>query len=170
MPYLPVDPADLGRTYEEVIRVNSQSGKGGISFLLEQEYGISLPRRLQIEFSGVVQSHTDDHGKEMAAADIFSVFRQEYLEKTGDFQLIHYHLDEDSHRKRAAKVDLDMLVGGKQVSISGTGEGPVEAFINAMDWPVMIMDYHEHAIGSGADAEAIAYVELRVGKGERPPP
>ena len=166
MPYLPVDPADLGRTYEEVIRVNSQSGKGGISFLLEQEYGLALPRRLQIEFSGVVQKHTDGHGREMNAAEIYQVFEKEYLSPSDYYQIVHHHIDEDSHRRRQVQVELDMLVGGQATRITGSGNGPVEAFVDALGWPVMIMDYHEHAIGSGADATAISYVEIRVDRGE----
>lgn len=166
VPYLPIDPADLGRTYEEVIRVNSQSGKGGISFLLERDYGLALPRRLQIEFSGVVQQQTDASGREMTSSEIHEVFRREYLERRGPFAIVHHHIDEDSHRARSVKLVVDMLVDGKPVALSGTGGGPVEAFVNALDMPLVILDYHEHAIGAGANAVAAAYVEVRYADGE----
>jgi 2-isopropylmalate synthase len=166
IPYLPIDPADLGRTYEEVIRVNSQSGKGGISFLLEREYGLALPRRLQIEFSGVVQQQTDNTGREMTASQIYELFQGEYLDSREPFELVHYHIDEDSHRARAVQLAVDMLVAGRPVELRGTGAGPVEAFVDALRIPVQIMDYHEHAIGAGADAVAAAYVEIRYDGGK----
>ncbi len=165
IPYLPVDPRDLGRTYEEVIRVNSQSGKGGISYLLERDYGLALPRRLQIEFSTVVQRQTDDDGREMSAADIHGLFANEYLDRGEPFELVHHHLDEDSHRALAVRLSVDMLVDGRAVVLRGNGAGPVEAFVDALKLPLTVMDYHEHAIGSGADAMAAAYVELRLGDG-----
>jgi len=166
VPYLPIDPADLGRTYEEVIRVNSQSGKGGISFLLEQEFGYSLPRRLQIEFSGVIQKHTDGHGREMSAMEINEVFNREYIASEGPFTLVHHRLKEDSHRRNAVEVELDLVVNETPVTVRGSGKGAVEAFINAFDLPLLVLDYHEHAIGAGADAKAAAYVELRYDQGE----
>lgn len=166
VPYLPIDPADLGRTYEEVIRVNSQSGKGGISYLLERDFGLSLPRRLQIEFSGVVQKHTDGHGREMTASEIHAVFEDEYLAASQPFEMIHHRIDEDSHRARSVQLTVDVVVEGQPVRLQGVGAGPVEAFVNALDLPLMIMDYHEHAIGSGADASAAAYVEVRYDAGQ----
>ncbi|KAA3631048.1 MAG: 2-isopropylmalate synthase, partial [Proteobacteria bacterium] len=166
IPYLPIDPEDLGRTYEEVIRVNSQSGKGGISFLLEREYGLSLPRRLQIEFSGVVQNHTDVHGREMTAAQIHELFTREYLEADGPFVLVHHHIDEDSHRARSVELSVDMLIDGNPVELSGRGAGPVEAFVDALGLPVTVLDYHEHAIGGGADPVAAASVAVRAEGGE----
>ncbi|GJL81468.1 MAG: 2-isopropylmalate synthase [marine bacterium B5-7] len=162
LPYLPIDPADLGRSYEEVIRVNSQSGKGGISFLLEREYGLSLPRRLQIEFSRVVQQHTDSHGLEMTGKELFKVFASEYLDTGKPIQLLHHHIDGDSHRAEAVRLSVDMLVDGQPVTRRGEGAGPVKAFVDALDLPLTLLDYHEHAIGAGADATAAAYVELRV--------
>src|SRR5690606_17247803 len=166
VPYLPIDPADLGRTYEEVIRVNSQSGKGGISFLLERDYGLALPRRLQIEFSGVVQRQTDASGREMTSSEIHEVFRREYLERRGPFSIVHHHIDEDSHRARSVSLAVDMLVDGRPVALSGTGGGPVEAFVNALALPLVILDYHEHAIGAGAKAVAPDHVEVRYADGD----
>jgi 2-isopropylmalate synthase len=164
MPYLPIDPKDLGRSYEAVIRVNSQSGKGGISYLLEAEYGIELPRRLQIEFSQVVQAVMDVNGREMSAADLWGVFEAEY--RLEGRLLESYRLDEDG----AARVRLDatLQVDGQVLELRGQGSGPVDAFVAALqgsfDAQVQVLDYHEHAIGTGAKARAAAYIEMRVGE------
>jgi 2-isopropylmalate synthase len=163
MPYLPIDPMDLGRSYEAVIRVNSQSGKGGISYLLETEYGIELPRRLQIEFSQVVQAVMDVQGREMTAADLWRMFESEY--RLDSRLLDSYRLGEQS----AGQVQLQAIlhIDDQALPLSGQGNGPVDAFAAALqaacDVPVQVLDYHEHAIGSGAKARAAAYIEMRVG-------
>jgi 2-isopropylmalate synthase len=163
MPYLPIDPMDLGRSYEAVIRVNSQSGKGGISYLLESEYGIELPRRLQIEFSRVVQAVMDVQGREMGAADLWRVFESEY--RLDGRLLDSYRLDEvgDGRVRLHATLRLD----GESVDLHGQGSGPVDAFVAALQSAfgvtLQVLDYHEHAIGTGAKARAAAYIELRVG-------
>jgi 2-isopropylmalate synthase len=167
MPYLPIDPKDVGRSYEAVIRVNSQSGKGGISYLLEAEYGIELPRRLQIEFSQVVQQAMDATGKEFTARDIFDVFEREYgLKSTAVPQ--HQVIEE----QRAVDGTLIALtaqvqMAGRSFGVRGTGNGPIDAFVEglgaACGETIRVLDYHEHAIGGGADAKAVAYLELRVG-------
>lgn len=163
MPYLPVDPKDLGRSYDAVIRVNSQSGKGGISYLLEAEYGVELPRRLQIEFSQVVQAVMDDTGKELTAAELWRIFEAEYAvtQETVAHPVIAD--DEDGRVRLQAKVRL----GGEDVAIEGRGAGPIDAFVDGLNrslaTPVRVLDYHEHSIGSGADAKAAAYLELRIG-------
>ena len=163
MPYLPIDPKDLGRSYEAVIRVNSQSGKGGISYLLETEYGIELPRRLQIEFSQVVQAVMDVQGREMSAADIWRVFESEY--RLDGRLLDSYRLDEVGEGR--VRLNASLHVDGQPVGLSGQGNGPVDAFAaalqSAFDAEVQVLDYHEHAIGSGAKARAAAYIEMRVG-------
>ena len=167
MPYLPIDPKDLGRSYEAVIRVNSQSGKGGVSYLLENEYGLELPRRLQIEFSRVVQHEMDASGKELQAKDLWALFRKEYRldEIAAPKQRAMSETDEAGNTRVSLKADVQL--GGKTVSIQGEGTGPVDAFVaglNATDLAqVRVMDYREHAIGSGANAQAVAYLELRVG-------
>ena len=167
MPYLPIDPKDLGRSYEAVIRVNSQSGKGGVSYLLENEYGLELPRRLQIEFSRVVQHEMDASGKELQAKDLWALFRKEYRldEIAAPKQRAMSETDEAGNTRVSLKADVQL--GGKTVSIQGEGTGPVDAFVaglNAMGLAqVRVMDYREHAIGSGANAQAVAYLELRVG-------
>jgi 2-isopropylmalate synthase len=163
MPYLPIDPKDLGRSYEAVIRVNSQSGKGGISYLLEAEYGIELPRRLSIEFSQVVQAVMDVEGREMTAADIWRVFESEY--QLDGRLLDSYRLDEDGDGRVCLAASL--RVDGQPIPLRGQGSGPVDAFAaalqSAFDAELQVLDYHEHAIGSGARARAAAYIEMRVG-------
>jgi 2-isopropylmalate synthase len=169
MPYLPLDPKDLGRSYEAVIRVNSQSGKGGISYLLESEYGLELPRRLQIEFSQVVQGVMDASGKELTAPDLWALFEREYGLKTAavpQHQVVEEHQTADGNSVVALAAQVKM--GGRAFGIRGTGNGPIDAFVEglarATGESIRVLDYHEHAIGSGANARAVAYLELRVGE------
>ncbi len=167
MPYLPLDPKDLGRSYEAVIRVNSQSGKGGISYLLEAEYGIVMPRRLQIEFSQVVQEVTDASGKEVTAEDIWSIFRREYLDHEGPHTYIAHHLVEDS-KQNAVDLTTEIQARGRMQILKGRGNGPIDAFIHGLQEltgeTLSVVDYHEHALTGGADAQAATYIELKVGK------
>jgi 2-isopropylmalate synthase len=165
MPYLPIDPKDLGRSYEAVIRVNSQSGKGGISYLLESEYGLELPRRLQIEFSQVVQAVMDFEGKELTAQDIWQLFDREY----GISRVpapAHHIVDESRGANRTLVLDAEVQCLGETVKVQGSGSGPIDAFINGFNATtgrsVRVLDYHEHAVGEGANAQAVAYLELRV--------
>ncbi|WCY02322.1 2-isopropylmalate synthase [Pseudomonas aeruginosa] len=164
VPYLPIDPADIGRDYEAVIRVNSQSGKGGITFLLEQEYGISLPRRMQIEFSQVVQGETDRLGLEMTAQQIYSLLENEYLKATSPYVLASHRLQEENG---TSAVDLEVSFDDEKQHWRGIGKGPLEALVAALPVKAEIMDYHEHAIGAGANAKAAAYIEIRL-EGQRP--
>jgi len=165
VPYLPVDPADLGRSYDAVIRVNSQSGKGGTAFLLEQEFGLALPRRLQIEFSRLIQHHTDATGKEVVASDIYRLFTENYLERTTPLDYVAHRLNEDTSRARQIQIEVDIVEHGKPRTVRGQGNGPIDAFCNALDLNIQLMDFHEHAIGSGANARAASYIELRVEQG-----
>ena len=161
MPYLPIDPKDLGRSYEAVIRVNSQSGKGGIAYLLESEYGLQLPRRLQIEFSAAVQREMDASGKELTAADLWALFQSEY-----QIQAVAapaYRMQDDGGRMQlAASVQWQ----GDILDLEGEGTGPIDAFVQALstalDRQLRVLDYTEHAIGEGANAQAVAYVEMRI--------
>ncbi|MEO4047586.1 2-isopropylmalate synthase [Pseudomonas sp. CAU 1711] len=162
VPYLPIDPADIGRDYEAVIRVNSQSGKGGITFLLEQEYGISLPRRLQIEFSQVVQRETDRLGLEMTAQQIYRLLESEYLQADSPYALKSHRLQEENG---ICTVDVDVTCDGELRRKHGTGKGPLEALVAALPQSIEIMDYHEHAIGAGTNAQAAAYIEVRLNGG-----
>ena len=166
MPYLPIDPKDLGRSYEAVIRVNSQSGKGGIAYLLESEYGLELPRRLQIEFSHAVQRVMDAQGKELTAKDIWTLFEREYgISAVSAPQ--HQLLEESKGAgARSVRLQADVAIDGKIVKIEGEGTGPIEAFTNGLNeatgLAIRVLDYHEHATGSGANAQAVAYLELRI--------
>ncbi|MEY8689761.1 MAG: 2-isopropylmalate synthase [Leptothrix sp. (in: b-proteobacteria)] len=173
MPYLPIDPKDLGRSYEAVIRVNSQSGKGGISYLLEAEYGLELPRRLQIEFSQVVQGVMDHDGKELSAADIWGHFGREYALDASDQALVGAPLVEEqgqgAGRVRLRAQVQDGVGGAAVLYLDGAGNGPVDAFVQALSVAtaerIEVLDYHEHSIGAGAQARAAAYLELRIGDG-----
>lgn len=166
VPYLPIDPKDLGRTYEAVIRVNSQSGKGGMAYLLENNYGLELPRRLQIEFSRVVQKEMDASGRELLASDLWALFQKEYrlADMPAPRQRAISETDGDGNSRVALRADI--LLDGQIVSIEGQGTGPVDAFVAGINATgrrrVRVMDYREHAIGSGANAQAVAYLELRL--------
>jgi 2-isopropylmalate synthase len=169
-PYLPIDPHDVGRTYEAVIRVNSQSGKGGVAYILKAEHKLDLPRRAQIEFSRVVQEHTDAEGGEMTADEIWAVFSAEYLDRTTPLQLNSVHTSSVSGQKDA--LDVNVYVDGELTTLHGEGNGPIAAFVNAINelptaddergLDVRVLDYAEHALSAGGDALAAAYVECLV--------
>jgi 2-isopropylmalate synthase len=169
-PYLPIDPKDVGRTYEAVIRVNSQSGKGGVAYLLKSEHNLDLPRRAQIEFSRVIQERTDTVGGEMTADQIWEVFSDEYLDREVPLRLNSVHTSSAAGQRD--RLSVNVYVDGSPVSLSGEGNGPIAAFVNAINdlsqarsgehWDVRVLDYHEHALSSGGDAIAAAYVECAV--------
>lgn len=167
VPYLPIDPKDLGRSYEAVIRVNSQSGKGGVAYLLKSEHSLDLPRRLQIEFSGVVQHRADTDGGEISAEEIWTIFNDEYLPST---EAQWGRLSLKGHQNVAAVDQLDSLqativLDGEELVIDGTGNGPIAAFVQALStkgFDVRVLDYHEHALSAGGDARAAAYLECSV--------
>ena len=166
VPYLPIDPMDVGRSYEAVIRINSQSGKGGIAYILETEHGIDLPRRLQVEFSKVVQAIADGEGVEVPAERLWSAFESEYLDGNGRYGFIEHKAKSDhGDQGLTAKITDD----GKLKTITGHGNGPVDGFVDAIRKEAGIAfdvaDYREHAMGTGANATAIAYVELRLADG-----
>ncbi|HEV7146348.1 MAG TPA: 2-isopropylmalate synthase [Pedococcus sp.] len=171
VPYLPIDPHDIGRTYEAVVRVNSQSGKGGVAYLLKTEHQLDLPRRLQIEFSAVVQAKTDNEGGEVSADELWRVFQDEYLPAVdggvnswGRFTPVsHSLISEEDGVDRIAATLLDQ---GVELTLEGTGNGPIAAFVDALaavGVDVRVLDYHEHALSAGGDARAAAYVECAVG-------
>ncbi|AHV92591.1 2-isopropylmalate synthase [Bordetella holmesii] len=166
VPYLPIDPADLGRSYDAVIRVNSQSGKGGVSYLLEQEHGLVLPRRLQIEFSRAIQRVTDETGSEVTSEDVYSIFASEYLEQRGPWKLVRHRIDGNPSAGEGKQfaIEAELEYDGERRIVRGNGDGAISAFVAALDVPVRIMDYHEHAIGTGTDTRAASYVEVRVGE------
>ncbi len=164
VPYLPIDPKDVGRTYEAVIRVNSQSGKGGVAYIMKTEHQLDLPRRLQIEFSQVVQRQTDQDGGEVSPAQMWDAFQGEYLDLRTPLVLRRYRISDDGagHDEIAAVVDVE----GDEHEITGTGNGPIAAFVDALasvGYDTRVMDYTEHALTAGDDARAAAYVECAVG-------
>ncbi|MDH5245718.1 MAG: 2-isopropylmalate synthase, partial [Betaproteobacteria bacterium] len=166
VPYLPIDPADIGRTYDAVIRVNSQSGKGGIAYLLERDYGLSLPRLLQIEFSHVIQQITDATGKELSSAEIRAAFDREYTAAAGRLAFLD-HRTQHSAAGAVERMVARLTMDGVEVELTGAGNGPVDAFVQALregaGFDIHVQNYHEHGVGSGEDATAVAYVQLRVG-------
>jgi len=161
VPYLPIDPADLGRSYEAVVRINSQSGKGGVAFLLEKDHGVSLPRRLQISMSQKIQKLADESGKEISSSEIWDIFQNHFLIAKNDFSYLS-HLS--STQNDVNQLELKMLMNSKEFVISGLGNGPIDAFINGLckelNIIVKVSDYHQSAISSGSDARAAAYIEL----------
>lgn len=171
VPYLPIDPKDLGRSYEAVIRVNSQSGKGGVAYILESEFGLKLPRRMQIEFSRCVQKDADETGQELSGAEILKLFEAEYFEGHEPLKFVSYQTASKMHNgQQVNTVEAVVDVAGVKQEIAGSGNGPIAAFIEglnkALDIDVAIHDYAEHARSHGADADAVAYVEAGVNNGE----
>ena len=164
VPYLPIDPKDLGRTYEAVIRVNSQSGKGGVAYVLKADHGLDLPRGLQIEFSKRVQEVAERTGKELTSADIWSLFGETYLGREG-VVLADYSLFPEPGAPNQRRIMATVSVEGMEHKIEGVGNGPIDAFVNALSGQcgiaLKVGDYREHALGAGADAQATAYVEVR---------
>lgn len=162
-PYLPIDPKDVGRTYEAVIRVNSQSGKGGVAYVLKAEHSLDLPRRAQIEFSRVIQQRTDAQGGEVTPEEIWAIFRAEYLDREAPYSLVAFSstTDQDGDDRQ----EVTMVVRGEEQSFTGMGNGPVAAFVDGMRHAgadIRVLDYAEHALSSGGDALAAAYVECEV--------
>lgn len=168
VPYLPIDPKHVGRNYEAVIRVNSQSGKGGVAYIMKAEHGFDLPRRLQIEFSKTIQHITEDSGTEVSSTVIWDSFLQEYLPERPTVNLISHELTSDSTSGRTT-ITAQLLVNGDHKTITGDGNGPIDAFVRAvnagLDTQIDVVDYAEHAMGQGSEATAVAYVETTDGDG-----
>ena len=168
VPYLPIDPKDVGRSYDSVIRVNSQSGKGGIAYLLEKEYGVVMPRRLQVEFSGVVQKHADSHGGEISAADIWQLFSESYLDTCVPVRYRECHLFE---RGAAQCIRLSVEIGGAPHLLVGEGNGPIDAAVHALrsaGFNVRVRSYEERAMSASSeagDARACAFMEIANSEG-----
>jgi 2-isopropylmalate synthase len=167
VPYLPIDPKDVGRTYEAVIRVNSQSGKGGVAYIMKTEHQLDLPRKLQIEFSQVIQKVTDTEGGEVTPSEMWEVFKDEYLPNPakpwGRFSLVS--VAQDSAVDGDTSLTATIKDNGKEVVIKGVGNGPIAAFCNALEThgiSLRVLDYHEHALSSGGDAQAAAYLECSI--------
>jgi len=156
VPYIPVDPADLGRTYDSIVRVNSQSGKGGIAYLLERDYGVVMPRRMQVEFSALVQRHMDSAEGEMTSQQLWALFESTYLAIDLDMAYHAHHLFEDGDKQG---IEIEMSVAGVRRRLRGVGSGPIAATVNALALPIRIDNYEERALRAGADASALAIVE-----------
>ncbi len=162
VPYLPIDPKDVGRSYEAVIRVNSQSGKGGVAYVMKTEHQLDLPRKMQIELSQLVQKRTDSDGGEVDPETMWAVFSEEYLERTAPLRLVRQRLSGDSGNET---IEAAVVVDGSEHEIVGSGNGPIAAFVDALStvgYVVRVMDYHEHAMTAGDDARAAAYLECAV--------
>ena len=161
VPYLPIDPADLGRSYEAVVRINSQSGKGGVAFLLEKDHGVSLPRRLQISLSQKIQKLADKSGKEISSTQIWDIFEKNYLKAVDNFSYIKHS---SSSKEEIHSLELTMSMNNEETVIKGSGNGPIDSFINGLcnkvGVEIKVADYHQSAISSGSDAKAAAYIEL----------
>ncbi len=171
VPYLAIDPQDLGRSYEAVIRINSQSGKGGIAYIMQSEFGLDLPRPLQIVFSQVIQDVTDTTGKEITADQIWRSFEETYLRAGGRFEFVEHRTVPDTHASERRLMTAKVRENGTERTIEGTGNGPIDSFVDALGRDcgvsLRVLDYHEHAVGHGADATAVAYVEATGANGER---
>lgn len=164
VPYLPIDPADLGRSYEAVVRINSQSGKGGVAFLLEKDHGVSLPRRLQISMSQKIQKLADESGREIKTSEIWEIFEKEFLKPKNGFAYIDHS---STTNGKEHNLSISMMVENEKLDIQGKGNGPIDSFINALsnnlDIDLKIADYNQSAISSGSDAKAAAYIEVESG-------
>ncbi len=165
VPYLPIDPSDLGRSYEAVVRINSQSGKGGVAYILEKDHGVSLPRRLQISLSSKIQDVADQTGKELLSHEIWSIFESNFIKNTLDTQLKSFSVITSD--KNQDEVKLEIMRDEKCIELSGTGNGPVDACIDAFKnlhkSDFSIADYHQHSLATGSDAKAVAYIEVSDG-------
>ncbi|HVK20427.1 MAG TPA: 2-isopropylmalate synthase [Actinokineospora sp.] len=164
VPYLPIDPKDIGRSYEAVIRVNSQSGKGGVAYIMKTEHQLKLPRRLQIEFSQVIQAVTDNEGGEVSPKEMWDVFAGEYLDRVSPLRLRRNRISDDGEGRD--EIEASITVEGEEHQVTGSGNGPIAAFVDGLatvGYDVRVLDYSEHALTSGDDARAAAYVECAVG-------
>ncbi len=166
VPYLPIDPSDVGATYEAVIRINSQSGKGGVSYIMETEYNIQMPRALQIEFSGVVQEISDDTGAEQRPEDIWKAFEDEYLNAIRPYEFLEHQTLPAPHASELRNLTARMKKSGAEITLEGQGNGPIDAYVSALEKDsgkeIQVFSYSEHSVGIGSDATAIAFVEAEV--------
>ena len=168
VPYLPIDPSDVGRTYEAIIRINSQSGKGGIAYILQEEYRLDLPRELQIEFSNIIQEETDETGSEITSKEIWRIFSEAYLNKTVPFEFLEYTAVPDTHASERQILTAKIRHEGTEQTITASGNGPIDAFVSAVNnnynTDIQVLNYSEHAQGSGADATAVTYLKVANGQ------
>ncbi len=174
VPYLPIDPSDVGRTYESIIRINSQSGKGGVAYVLEKDFGFKLPKEMQPEFGKVVQEVTDREGKELLHSEIFQTFEREYLALDSPYDLDTFHVVKrhmnKGEKRSQADVEATLLVHGRETTVAASGNGPLDAFCSALKQQVTgdftLTSYHEHALTGGSSAQAAAYIEIQASNGQ----
>ena len=173
VPYLPIDPADVGRKYEPIIRINSQSGKGGAAFVMQQTFGYELPKAMHPEFGALVKAACDKAGRELKAEEIFDIFRTHYLEVKAPYNLKNYKLyEENTEENKPAVVHFEgnLRFGHQDHPLSATGNGPIDAFFNAIRGigitDYSFVSYSEHAVGSGADTQALSYIQLKTSQGK----
>jgi len=160
VPYLPIDPSDLGRSYDSIIRVNSQSGKGGVAYLLERDYQLVMPRRLQIEFSQVVQAQADITGKELISKEIWDLFSSEYLNSRAPFVYRSHQLAASTDGADSERITLQIENAGRLETWHGQGSGPIDAMVDAIGLPFDVLSYEEHSRGQGSAAKAVSYIEI----------
>ena len=165
VPYLPIDPGDIGRQYEPIIRINSQSGKGGVAFILEQSYGLKLPKAMHPEISKPVQKVSDETGKELTPKEIHSIFEKEFLNISSPIELVRFNSSFEDENENAVRINADLIIDGKECQIHGEGNGPISAFFHGLQKEgysgYQLLSYDEHAIEGGEDAEAMAYIQLK---------
>jgi 2-isopropylmalate synthase len=171
VPYLPIDPAHVGRDYEAVVRVNSQSGKGGVSFVLLHEYHLDLPRGMQVEFTNDVQQITDETSEEITSYEIYREFQARYVESAVPLELITHRYTADTGETEKTELTAKVRWAGEEKTVTGAGNGPIDAFVaalrNDLGVLVRVADYHEHAVERGSDAQAAAYIEVETGEETR---
>ncbi len=174
MPYLPIDPQDIGRSYEAIIRINSQSGKGGVAYVMEQEFGFQLPRAMRVEFGKIINRIADERGQEISGRDIYKAFAREYLHRATPFELESFRADvtrKGSGKGKAVECAARLKINGEPREIGATGNGPINAFVQAIEKERLaqfeLLSYAEHSLGSGDEAKAAAYIQIETPDGQK---
>ena len=165
VPYLSIDPRDLGRSYEAIIRINSQSGKGGVAYILSREFGLDLPKKMHIEIGGIVNDKADAESKELNAQDVYQIFQNEFLNKKSPLSLLSYSTKEDSQNSDNLIIEAKILFDGEEIELNGSGNGPINAFVHALDnnglKKFKLTDYRQHSIGEGSATRSATYIQLK---------
>jgi len=165
VPYLSIDPRDLGRSYEAIIRINSQSGKGGVAYILSREFGLDLPKKMHIEIGGIVNDKADAESKELNAQDVYQIFQNEFLNKKSPLSLLSYSTKEDSQNSENLIIEAKILFDGEEIELNGSGNGPINAFVHALDnnglKKFKLTDYRQHSIGEGSATRSATYIQLK---------
>ena len=165
VPYLSIDPRDLGRSYEAIIRINSQSGKGGVAYILSREFGLDLPKKMHIEIGGIVNDKADAESKELNAQDVYQIFQDEFLNKKSPISLLSYSTKEDTQNSENLIIEAKILFDGKELKLNGSGNGPINAFVHALDNNSLkkfkLTDYRQHSIGEGSATRSATYIQLK---------